>query len=131
MTPASVRAAHAAAVGRGGRGPHRRWSPDRFAGMEAERYLVTGKRGLRREVPVSRDLAARLESRRHCDAVTIRDRGIVYRQHYDSQELDRFRGDVFEICEQEIRAPKFPVQRSISNVRLWALRAPAQVDVEH
>jgi hypothetical protein len=62
---------------------HRRWSPERFAGRGGERYVVTGKGGLRREVLVPRDLAARLEVRRHRDLVTIRDRGIVYRQHYD------------------------------------------------
>ena len=62
---------------------HRRWSPDRFAGREGERYEVTGKGGLRREVLVPRELAVRLEARRHCDPVTTRDRGIVYRRHYD------------------------------------------------
>ncbi|MFQ5352539.1 MAG: hypothetical protein ACE5D3_05640, partial [Candidatus Binatia bacterium] len=56
---------------------HRCWSPDRFAGRYGERYTVTGKGGLRREVLVPRDLAARLEERKYCDAVTIRDSGTV------------------------------------------------------
>lgn len=62
---------------------HRRWSPHRFAGRDGARYVVTGKGGLRREVLVPRGLAGRLEDRRHCETLTIRDRGIVYRQHYD------------------------------------------------
>ena len=62
---------------------HRRWSEHRFAGREGERYIVTGKGGLRREVLVPRGLAARLEERSHRETLTIRDRGIVYRQHYD------------------------------------------------
>ena len=62
---------------------HRRWSPERFAGREGERYVVIGKGGLRREVLVPRDLAARLEERRHRETLTICDRGIVYREHYD------------------------------------------------
>ena len=62
---------------------HRCWSPDRFAGRDGERYVVTGKGGLRREVLVPRDLAARLEERKYRETLTTRDRGIVYRQHYD------------------------------------------------
>jgi integrase len=62
---------------------HRCWSPGRFAGRDGERYIVTGKGGLRREVLVPRDLAARLEERKYRETLTIRDRGIVYRQHYD------------------------------------------------
>ena len=43
---------------------HRRWSAHRFAERAGQRYVVTGKAGLRREVLVPRDLAARLEARR-------------------------------------------------------------------
>jgi hypothetical protein len=62
---------------------HRRWSEHRFAGREGARYVVTGKGGLRREVFVPRELSSRLEAQRHRDPVTLRDRGIVYQQHYN------------------------------------------------
>ena len=51
--------------------------------MERPSVRGQGGAGLRREVLLPRALAARLEARRHCDTVTIRDRGIVYRQQYD------------------------------------------------
>ena len=47
------------------------------------RYVVAGKGGLRREVLLGRDIAARLEARRLKTPREVRDRGIVYRQHYD------------------------------------------------
>lgn len=62
---------------------HRRWTQERFLGREGERYIVTGKGGLRREVMIPRDLAATLEARRLESAQTVTDRGITYRQHYD------------------------------------------------
>ena len=62
---------------------HLRWSGHRFEGREGARYVVTDKGGLRREVLVPRELSSRLEALRHRDPVTIRDRGIVYQQHYN------------------------------------------------
>ncbi|HHG89814.1 MAG TPA: site-specific integrase [Devosia sp.] len=62
---------------------HRHWSPDRFLGRDGERYIVTGKGGLRREVMIPHDLAARLEARRLETGRVVVDRGITYRQHYD------------------------------------------------
>jgi hypothetical protein len=40
---------------------HRHWSAERFLGREGERYIVTGKGGLRSEVMIPRALADRLE----------------------------------------------------------------------
>jgi integrase len=62
---------------------HRQWSQERFLGREGERYIVTGKGGLRREVMIPRDLAARLEAHRLGSAQAVTDRGITYRQHYN------------------------------------------------
>ena len=63
---------------------HRSWSPDRFAGREGERFVVSGKGGLRREILLPHSLAAELKSRRfEAGAVLVRDRGINYQRHYD------------------------------------------------
>lgn len=62
---------------------HRHWSRERFLGREGERYIVTGKGGLRREVLVPGHLVQRLEACRLSAARTVSDRGIRYRQHYD------------------------------------------------
>ncbi|MCP5156700.1 MAG: integrase domain-containing protein [Ectothiorhodospiraceae bacterium] len=62
---------------------HRTWSADRFVGREGQRYVVTGKGGLRREVSIPRELAARLEAVRLATPATVVDRGIVYRAAYD------------------------------------------------
>lgn len=61
---------------------HRRWSVDRFLGRTGERYVVTGKGGLRREVLLPTDLAVRLETYRLDAPRTVEDRGIFYRQFY-------------------------------------------------
>jgi integrase len=66
----------------GGPSAHRQWSPDRFLGREGERYLVTGKGGLVREVTVPRDLAQQLEARRIAPE-RVTDRGVHYTRHYD------------------------------------------------
>jgi integrase len=62
---------------------HREWRRDRFLGRDGERYLVTGKGGLRREVLIPELLARRLEVCRLETARTVSDRGLHYRQHYD------------------------------------------------
>jgi len=62
---------------------HRHWSRERFLGREGERYIVTGKGGLRREVLIPRDLATRLEAHHLGTSRLISDRGISYKQHYD------------------------------------------------
>jgi len=63
---------------------HREWSARRFEGRpDAARYTVDGKGGLVREVSLPSRLAERLEARRREKAVTVVDRGVRYRQHYD------------------------------------------------
>ena len=62
---------------------HRHWSRERFLSREGERYIVTGKGGLRREVLIPRDLATRLEVCRFESPCSVSDRGISYKQHYD------------------------------------------------
>lgn len=63
---------------------HREWSPSRFSGIEeGERYTVTGKGGLTREVMIPAALAARLEASRLNDPVAVKDRGINYQQAYN------------------------------------------------
>ena len=47
------------------------------------RYIVEGKGGLRREILVDRELAARLETHRLDSPQQVSDRGIFYEQHYD------------------------------------------------
>lgn len=56
---------------------------DKFAGCnDHTRYVVTGKGGLAREVSIPNELATRLEAVRLDEPRTVRDRGILYRQHY-------------------------------------------------
>ena len=62
---------------------HREWRVDRFTGRSGERYVVTGKGGLIREVMISHALARALEARRLDEPRTIRDREIAYELRYD------------------------------------------------
>lgn len=62
---------------------HREWSPDRFAGIEGERYTVTGKGGLVREVVIPVELAERLEAVRLAEPVRVTDRKVYYQQSYN------------------------------------------------
>lgn len=62
---------------------HRSWRPERFAGREGVRYVVTGKGGLRREVLLSHETAERLEARRLDAPREVADRGVRYAQVYD------------------------------------------------
>lgn len=56
---------------------------EKFAGRDGHtRYVVTGKGGLAREVSIPNELAARLEAVRLDEPRTVRDRGILYLQHY-------------------------------------------------
>lgn len=56
---------------------------EKFGGHDNHtRYVVTGKGGLAREVSIPNELAARLEAVRLDEPRTVRDRGILYRQHY-------------------------------------------------
>lgn len=56
----------------------------KFEGRDGgERYTVTGKGGLTREVVIPKDLAERLEDRRLEEPKTIEDRGIYYETRYD------------------------------------------------
>lgn len=57
---------------------HREWRSDRFAGRIGERYLVTGKGGLTREVLIPHKLARALEERRLDQPNTAIDRQIHY-----------------------------------------------------
>ncbi len=63
--------------------PHRTWRPERFAGREGVRYVVTGKGGLRREVLLSHETSERLEALRLDAPREVVDRGIRYSQAYD------------------------------------------------
>jgi integrase len=63
--------------------PHRRWRAERFAGRDGVRYVVTGKGGLKRDVLLSPETAARLEARRLDASRDVVDRGIRYQQVYD------------------------------------------------
>jgi integrase len=62
---------------------HREWSNERFTGRDGERYTVEGKGGLIREVMLSKELAAQLETTRLPEPRQVTDRGINYIQHYD------------------------------------------------
>lgn len=50
---------------------------------EGVAYSVVGKGGLVREVRIPHDLAAKLEEHRLATPVNVRDRGVIYQQHYD------------------------------------------------
>ncbi len=64
--------------------PHREWRDDRFQGRSGERYLVTGKGGLIREVLIPHGLAQRLEARRLDGQAGKMDRQIRYQDvRYD------------------------------------------------
>lgn len=62
---------------------YRTWREDRFFGRLGERYIVTGKGGLVREVLIPKDLAKELEARRLDRARPVVDRNIRYYQIYD------------------------------------------------
>lgn len=55
---------------------------EKFAVREGERYTVTGKGGLTREVLIPRALAERLEAVRYAVPQHVTDRGVYYQQHY-------------------------------------------------
>lgn len=61
----------------------RNWHDSRFVGMEGERYVVTGKGGLIREVMLSHETAKALEARRLNTPVTTQDRGVNFKSYYD------------------------------------------------
>lgn len=56
---------------------------EKFAGREGERYTVTGKGGLTREISLPTKLAERLEQQRLEQPRIFTDRGIRYEQYYD------------------------------------------------
>ncbi|MBC6445420.1 MAG: site-specific integrase [Alphaproteobacteria bacterium GM202ARS2] len=62
---------------------HRAWRPDRFLGRTGERYLVTGKGGLVREVLLAHELARALEARRLDEPIPVTDRSLSYKAYYD------------------------------------------------
>lgn len=65
--------------------------PSKFQDMgPGERYVVTGKGGLTREIFVPKDLADRLEKRRLASPVRVVDRGIFYDAKYDLAGGKRF-----------------------------------------
>jgi integrase len=55
---------------------------EKFAVRDGERYTVTGKGGLTREVLIPRGLAERLEAVRYAVPQRITDRRVFYQQHY-------------------------------------------------
>lgn len=62
---------------------NRSWHKDRFAGAESEKYVVTGKGGLVREIRLSPTLARELENRRLTSPIEVHDRKVRYYQYYD------------------------------------------------
>ena len=62
--------------------PHREWRLDRFLGRPGERYVVTGKGGLSREVLLSHGLSEALEARRVSEPDQVHDRQIHYASYY-------------------------------------------------
>ena len=62
---------------------HREWTSERFTGLEGDRYTVTGKGGLIREIVLPTRLTERLEATRHAEPVRVVDRGVHYEQHYN------------------------------------------------
>jgi len=63
--------------------PHRKWVKERFVAMNGNRYLVTGKGGLTREVLVAHELSTELEQCRLPAPVRITDRGVHYERYYN------------------------------------------------
>lgn len=62
---------------------HREWGLDRFNGRDGERYSVTGKGGLVREIMIPQNLVGRLEATRLNVPKSVTDRGVHYLQRYD------------------------------------------------
>jgi integrase len=62
---------------------HRRWTNERFKGREGERYIVTGKGGLKREVMLPKHLAIELEKTKLAQPEVVKDRGIIYTKSYN------------------------------------------------
>ena len=60
-----------------------KWLPSRFYGLKGKRFTVTGKGGLIRLVIIPYDLAKKLEEVRRDEPVTIVDRTVFYKSHYD------------------------------------------------
>ncbi len=61
----------------------KQWRDDLFHGRDGERYVVTGKGGLTRQVLIDPSLAPQLEARRLASPIDIKDRKIHYQMHYD------------------------------------------------
>ena len=63
---------------------HRTWTEERFEGRgEFQRFTVTGKGGLTREVAIDSDLVSILETVRLSEPRQVDDRKIYYMQHYE------------------------------------------------
>jgi len=62
---------------------HRNWHKDRFLGREGERYMVTGKGGLKREMMLTKETAQKLEQCRLAEPRLVIDRGVHYQQYYN------------------------------------------------
>lgn len=77
-------------------------SPERWTGRENwERYVVTGKGGLVREVRLSPETAEKLESCR-CEERTIRDRTINYSSRYDLPSGQTFSRQFTQLSKSEL-----------------------------
>lgn len=61
----------------------RKWSPERFIGLEGNRYVVIGKGGLVREIVLSHETSAMLECHRLSSPQVRTDRGVKYESYYD------------------------------------------------
>lgn len=85
---------------------HRTWRPERFEGRfggAGVRYVVTGKGGLKREIMISRETAARLEELRLESPRTVADRGIRYQQVYDLSGGNRWAVSFSAASERALR----------------------------
>ena len=59
------------------------WRHDLFKGRSGERYVVSGKGGLTRQIMIDSDLASALEARRLATPAIVTDRRVYYRSRYD------------------------------------------------
>ncbi len=83
----------------------RQWRDDRFIAGGREhwvRYTVKGKNGLVREVALSPQTAADLERVRHEKPVTVFDRGVKYKTHYDVMGGKSFSNSFSRLSQRQL-----------------------------
>lgn len=82
--------------------PSRQWRDDLFHGREGERYLVTGKGGLVRQVMINPVLAQELEASRRPQLAGVKDRKIDYQCRYDIGGGNSWSGSVSQMSKKEL-----------------------------